>query len=97
MSSTRKAVIAHRTRRKDRGIVRLEVRAPASDAGLVRALVAALHGDEQRARELRAVLRSALRPEGDASLLDLLACDIGDELIAEALARPLDDGRSPGP
>jgi hypothetical protein len=95
MSSARKAVIAHWTRRKDRGIVRLEVQAPASDAGLIRALGAALRGDEQRARELRAVLRSALRPEGNGTLLDLLACDISDELVDEALARPRDVGRAP--
>jgi hypothetical protein len=93
LSGTKRAVLAHRRRQKDRGMIRLEVQVAASDAGLIRALAAALRGDGGRARRIRAQVQGALQPEGEPSLLDLLACDLPDALVEEALARPRDVGR----
>jgi len=74
--------------------VRLEIQAPATDAALLRALGAALRGDQARAQQVRGALHDLLQPHEGATLLDLLACDLDDALVDEALARPRDAGRA---
>lgn len=92
-SAQRKAVRTHRDRQRRRGVARVEVQAPVGDAPLIRELAAALRGEPARAGRVRAQLREALRPPSKRSLLDLLACDLPDELVEEALERPRDLGR----
>jgi hypothetical protein len=86
-AAQRKALTAHRRRRRDRGMVRVEVEASETDAPLLREAAAALRGEPGRAREVRALLRAALRPTAPG-LLELLACDLPDDAMDEALARP---------
>ncbi|MGD9615856.1 MAG: hypothetical protein AB7H90_05105 [Alphaproteobacteria bacterium] len=52
----RKAVAEHRKRLKSRGLARIELRAPAEDAALLREVAAAL-ADPDRAAHTRIVLR----------------------------------------
>ena len=84
----RDAVRADRSHARYHRVVRLEVRVPEGDAPLLRDLAAALRGDPARAPEVRARVREALQPASGRTLLDLLACDLPDEVVDEALARP---------
>jgi hypothetical protein len=90
-----KAVRNHRSRQRRRGIVRIEVQVPEGDAPLLREIGAALRSDPARARETRAALQRALRPRPGQGLLELLACELPDEVVEEALERPRDLGRDP--
>ncbi|HEX3673592.1 MAG TPA: hypothetical protein VHU87_04910 [Rhizomicrobium sp.] len=83
----RKALDAHRTRRKRSGFARLEVEVRKEDAGLVRGIAKALR-DPAQARETRALLRSRLAPA--KGLKDLLASAPLDGID---FARPRDFGR----
>ena len=89
----RKAIRTHRDRQRRQGVTRVEVQAPVGDAPLIRELAAALRGERARAGRVRAQLREALRPPSKRNFLDLLACDLPDELVDEALERPRDLGR----
>lgn len=92
-TSGHRAVQAHRRRRQERGIVRLEIQAPALDAGLLREVAQALRAEPERAEVLRSGLRSLLHPRPPASLREALRCDLPDEVVDDALARPHDTGR----
>ena len=92
-AAVHRAVQSHRRRRKERGIVRLEVQAPALDAGLLREVAEVLRSDPGRAETLRTGLRTLLHPSPSASLLEALRCDLDDEVFEEAMARPRDTGR----
>lgn len=70
----------------------MEVLAPETDGAMIREVAAVLRSGTEQADELRAKLREALAPEG-GSLIDLLACDLPDSVVDEALARPRDRGR----
>jgi hypothetical protein len=75
-----------------KGLVRVEVQAPAGDVTLIRQVASALRGGSRRAAEMRRLLRSSLRPE--KSLMAMLELDLPDEVMDAALARPRDYGRS---
>jgi hypothetical protein len=92
-TSGHRAVQAHRRRRQERGIVRMEVQAPALDAGLLREVAQALRAEPERAEALRSGLRSLLYPRPPVSLWEALRCDLPDEVVDDALARPRDTGR----
>ena len=85
------AVRSHRRHQKAKGLVRVEVQAPATDAGLIREVAAELRSGSRRAAEVRSLLRRSLRPE--KSLVELLALDLPDDVVDRALARPKDRGR----
>lgn len=91
--SVRKALTAHRRQQKARGLVRVEVQAPASDAGLIREVAAELRSGTRRAAEVRSLLRRSLHPR--KSLRELLTMDlaISDDAFDAALARPRERGR----
>jgi hypothetical protein len=84
---------AHRRQQKAKGLVRVEVQAPASDAALLREVAAELRSGTRRAAEVRSLLRRSLRP--GKSFRELLALDlsIADDVFDEAMARPHDLGR----
>lgn len=87
----RNAVRTHRRQQKAKGLVRVEVQAPASDAALLREVAAELRSGSRRASQVRSLLRRSMMPE--KSLLELLTLDIPDALVDRALARPKDRGR----
>jgi hypothetical protein len=94
-TSVNSAVLAHRRRQAERGVVRLELQASAADdVGQLRALTAALRAGGPNAERLRSIVRNALEPPPAESLLELLACDLDDALVDEVLARPSDVGRN---
>lgn len=90
----RRATRAHRERAEKRGLVRLEVRVDAADGRLLREVVGRLRGDAATAELLRNDLRRLLAGSSERNLLDELACDLPDDVVDEALARPLDVGRA---
>lgn len=90
-----RAVRNHRDRQRKRGIARVELQVPECDAPLLREIAGALREDPERAQRTRAALQQALGPAASESLLELLACDLPDEVVEEALERPRDLGRDP--
>jgi hypothetical protein len=88
----RKAVRGHRRRQRGKGLARVEVQTPDTDVAMIREVAAVLRSGTQQADELRAKLREALVPR-EGNLIDLLACELPDSLIDEALARRDDRGR----
>lgn len=89
----RRATRAHRERAEKRGLVRVEVRVDAVDGPLLREVAGRLRDDAPAAGRLREDLRRLLAGSAEPTLLDALACDLPDELVDEALARPRDVGR----
>lgn len=90
-SSRRNALETHRRQQKAKGLVRVEVQAPATDAALLREVAAELRSGTRRAAEVRSLLRRSLRPQ--QSLRELLALDLPDEVVDQVLTRPKDHGR----
>lgn len=80
--SQRKASRAHRRRAAARGLVRVEVQALRSDAGLIRELAAALRKGPERAQSLRAVLQHALNDPQIRTAFDVFGSDLADETFA---------------
>ncbi len=78
-SAQRKALTAHRHRRRENGVVRLEVQVPAADVTLVRELAVALRGEPEMARDVRAKLQTALAEPDGRSVLDVFGSDLPDE------------------
>lgn len=72
IDARRKAVAEHRKRLKSRGLVRIELRAPAQDAALLREIAAALAAPERGARA-RQVLHAHFDPYAGLGLKELLA------------------------
>ncbi len=93
MTAARKNAVAnHRKRLEKRGLVRLEVVARKTDAGLIRELTKALRDEPTRAAKVRARLRGVIGPEPTPNLLELLA-DPADVDVDEFLSRSRDLGR----
>ena len=90
----RRATRAHRERAEKRGLVRVEVRVDAVDSPLLREVAERLRDDGESAGRLRDDLRRLLAGADERSLLDELACDLPDEVVDDALARPRDLGRA---
>ncbi len=83
-TSPKSAVRKHRGQQKAKGLVRVEVQAPAGDAGLIREVASELRSGSRRASALRGLLRRSLRPE--KSLRESLAADIPDAVMDEVLS-----------
>jgi len=82
-------VAAHRRRQRSRGLQRLEVQVPTTDAPLLRAIAAAL-ADPAQAAEARAFLRLRFAPAPPRSLKALLEAAPLEDLD---LDRSRDTGR----
>jgi hypothetical protein len=78
-TSQRKALDSHRTRRRNSGIVRVEVQAPSLDAALLKDVAAILRGGTEAAQTLRAQLRSAVATPDDATVFDIFGSSLPDE------------------
>ena len=86
--SQRKATRTHRRRAAARGLVRVEVQAPRSDAGLIRALAATLRGRAEKAEALRSSLAKALMHPEISTAFDIFGSELPDEAFAGVFDQP---------
>ncbi len=92
MTSTRvKALTAHRSRLKKRGLARVEVQVPAADADLIRRAAQSLRGEADTAARLRVQLSSLLSAKGEPRLKEILAAAPLEDID---LTRTPDRGRT---
>lgn len=89
----RKAVAEHRKRLKDRGLIRIELRAPEQDAALLREVAAAL-ADPEQATRTRIVLSELFAVRRARGFKELLAAA---PLEGVDLERSRDTGRDVDP
>ena len=78
-NAQREALTSHRRRRRDSGVVRVEVQVPAGDAAIVRDLAAVLRGEAKSAQAMRARLRSAIAEPRAAAVFDIFGSDLPDD------------------
>jgi hypothetical protein len=90
-SSQRKASTAHRRRAAARGLVRVEVQALRSDAGLIRDLVEVLRHGSERAQSLRATLQQALIDPEVRTAFDVFGSDLADETFTGVFDQPREE------
>src|SRR5438552_650801 len=74
----RKALANHRRRRRDRGVVRVEVQVPPIDARTLRDIAAVLRGSPDAAQAMRDRLRAVVAKQQTASVLDIFGTDLPD-------------------
>ncbi len=86
-----KALTAHRSRLKKRGLARVEVQVPAADADLIRRAAQSLRGDAETAARLRVQLLSLLGPKEPPALKELLGAAPLEDID---LTRTQDRGRT---
>lgn len=86
--SQRKATRAHRCRSAARGLVRLEIQAPKSDARLIRALAETLRGQAEKAAALRSTLATALLHSEAKTAFDIFGSDLSDEVFTGVFDQP---------
>ncbi len=91
-SRQQKAVQRHRRHQQAKGLVRVEVQAPLTDAALIREVAAELRSGTRRAAAVRSLLRRSRQPE--KTLVELLAIDLPDAVVDRAVSRPKDRGRN---
>jgi hypothetical protein len=77
--SQRKATHTHRRRAAERGLVRVEVQARKSDAGLIRAVAKVLRGEPRKAEPLRSALERTLDQPKATTALEIFGSDLSDE------------------
>jgi hypothetical protein len=73
----RKASAAHRRRAAKRGLVRVEIQVPESDAYLLKELAAQLRGASGKAKSARSGIRSLLSKPGQTAF-EMFASDLDD-------------------
>jgi hypothetical protein len=77
-NAQRKALTTHRRRRRDGGVVRVEIQVPAIDAALLRDLAAMLRGKPDAAQAIRNQLRSVVAKPRAASVFEIFGSDLPD-------------------
>jgi hypothetical protein len=77
-NAQREALTTHRRRRRDSGVVRVEVQVPAIDAALVRDLANVLRGEPKAAQGLRVQLRAAIAAPRASAVFDIFGSDLPD-------------------
>jgi hypothetical protein len=85
--SQRRATSTHRRRAAARGLVRVEVQAARSDAGLIRALAETLRSKPEKAKALRSTLQALIDPEIKTAF-DVFGSDLPDEAFAGVFDQP---------
>ena len=78
-NAQQKALNAHRRRRRDGGMVRVEVQVPAIDAAILRELAAILRGKADAAQAMRNQLRSVVAKPRVDTVFDIFGSDLPDE------------------
>ena len=86
--SQRKATGTHRRRAAARGLVRVEVQAARSDAGLIRTLAETLRGKPEKAKALRSTLEKALIDSEVKTAFDVFGSDLPDDVFAGVFDQP---------
>jgi hypothetical protein len=86
--SRRRATSAYRRHAAARGLVRVEVRAPKKDAGLIRALAETLRGKPEKAELLRSMLAEALTHSRVKTAFDVFGSGLPDETFADVFEHP---------
>ena len=77
-TSQQKALSRHRRARRQAGLVRIEVQAPAIDIPILRDLAAKLRRPSPEAEELRELLRSMISQPRGASAFEIFGSDLPD-------------------
>lgn len=90
--SQRKATRAHRRRAAARGLVRVEVQAPKSDARLIRVVAETLRGKVEEAEALRSTLAQAQAHPEARTAFDVFGSELSDQVFAGALDQPRQRG-----
>jgi len=83
---------AHRRCRRDSDIVRVEVRVPAIDAGVLRELAAILRGKSDAAQAVRYQLRSAVAKPRVGAVADIFGSDLPDACFNGVFDQSRQDG-----
>jgi len=83
-----RATATHRRRTAARGLVRVEVQAARSDAGLIRAVAEALRNKPEKAKILRSTLEKALIDPEIKTAFDVFGSDLPDEAFAGVFDQP---------
>ena len=86
--SQRKATKTHRRRAIARGLVRVEVQARRSDAGLIKAMAETLRGKPEKAKALRSALEKELVEPEVRTAFDVFGSDLPDEVFAGVFDQP---------
>lgn len=89
-ASQRKATSAWRKRELASGYIRLEIRAKAGDAGLIRSLADSLRTNESDA--LRARIKEAVGDTEASTAFDIFGSDLPDSCFDGIFERPADTG-----
>jgi hypothetical protein len=84
----RKATRMHRRRAQARGLVRIEVQAPRTDVGLIRAVAETLRSKPDKAEALRSTLTKALMHPEMSTAFDVFGSDLPDEAFAGVFDQP---------
>lgn len=77
-NAQREALTTHRRRRRDSGVVRVEVQVPAIDAALLRDLATVLRGKPAVAQALRDQLRGIVAGPRASSVFDIFGSELPD-------------------
>jgi len=77
-SAQQKALADHRRRRRDDGMVRLEVQVPAGDVGMLRELAAVLRGEPDAAAAMRSRIHAVVDRTGAPSVSDIFGSALPD-------------------
>jgi hypothetical protein len=72
------ALTAHRQRRRDSGLARVEVQVPAIDAALIRDVAAVLREPSPAASALREQMRVMIAPPRASAVFDIFGSDLPD-------------------
>lgn len=83
-----KATSTHRRRAAARGLVRVEVQAARSDAGLIRAVAETLRSRPDKARALRMTLEKALIDPEVRTAFDIFGSVLPDEAFEGVFDQP---------
>ncbi len=83
-----RATRSHRRRATARGLVRVEVQAPRSDAALIRAVAETLRSKPEKAKALRSTLEKALVDTEITTAFDVFGSDLPDDAFAGVFDQP---------
>lgn len=83
-----KATSTHRRRAAARGLVRVEIQAARTDAGLIKAVAATLRSKPEKARALRSVLEKALLDSEIKTAFDIFGSDLPDDAFSGVFDQP---------
>jgi hypothetical protein len=87
-NAQQRALTAHRRRRRDRGIVRVEVQVPAVDAAVLRDVAAILRSKSDAAQAVRNQLRAVVAKPRAETVFDIFGSDLSDAYFEGVFDQP---------